>query len=231
MTLRHGPWFTCMTSYHTEPPQNRWIQDRQNFVSLFHDDCAVILGGGNTKLQPLWSTFTVGDPNLLKHKPGDEDPNFFPPPGIRHVPTDAKLDPEKGLLDLDYGGVPCSVSVDISDPKKAKLTYRLLSPRPDRVEAHVTLLPKIGVEWKTASAESGTLSATPLKLSPGEAGKWFEHRGWRISVPSQASIQWPVLPHNPYTKDGHAEPHEGRIVMTLPFDAKTSQYEITVEVP
>jgi hypothetical protein len=25
-----------------------------------------------------------------------------------------------------------------------------------------------------------------------------------------------VLPHNPYTKDGHAEPAEGRIVLDFP---------------
>ena len=40
---------------------------------------ALILGGGNTKLQPAWSNFTVGDPALLAHKPGDTNPVFRPP--------------------------------------------------------------------------------------------------------------------------------------------------------
>src|SRR5438132_11362652 len=104
MVVRHGPWFACLSAYEAEISDKRWIQDRQNFVSLFHDKTGLILGGGNTKLQPLWSTFTVGDPALLFHKPGDEDPNFIPPPGVRHIPTDAKLDPQRSALDLDYGG-------------------------------------------------------------------------------------------------------------------------------
>jgi hypothetical protein len=38
-----------------------------------------------------------------------------------------------------------------------------------------------------------------------------------------------VLPHNPYTKDGHAEPREGRIVMTLPFSRDVMKYELLIE--
>jgi hypothetical protein len=48
-------------------------------------------------------------------------------------------------------------------------------------------------------------------------------------VPEEASLLWPVLPHNPYTKDGHAEAHEGRIVLALPFGA-ARRHEIAVEV-
>ena len=50
------------------------------------------------------------------------------------------------------------------------------------------------------------------------------------SLPPQASITWSVLPHNPYTKDGHAEPAEGRIVITLPFSAEVLKHELTITV-
>jgi hypothetical protein len=63
---------------HTPYP-SRWIQDRQNLVSLYHDKIGVILGGGNTKLQPLWSTFSVGDRAQFHHKAGDETPISFRP--------------------------------------------------------------------------------------------------------------------------------------------------------
>jgi hypothetical protein len=230
MTRRQGPWFTCVTSYTADIDDRRWIQDRQNFFSLFHDKTAVIVGGGNTKLQPLWSTFTVGDVSLLKHKPGDEDPKFLPPKGIRHTPTAAVLRPDDCAVDLDYDGVNCTASVDISDPAKAKLVYALQSPSHSTVAAHVTLIPKLKEKWETASGKTGTLSKEPIDLQPGEAGAWFAHRGFRISVPPQASITWPALPHNPYTKDGHAEPGEGRIVITLPFSPERMKYELTVEV-
>lgn len=42
-----------LSAYHCEPGETRWIQDRQAFVSVFHDDTGLILTGSNTKLQPL----------------------------------------------------------------------------------------------------------------------------------------------------------------------------------
>ena len=229
MTRRAGPWFLCMTSYTAEIDPRRWIQDRQNFLSLYHDDMSLILGGGNTKLQPLWSTFTVGDIKLLRHKPGDESPRFVPPPGLKHTPSSAALHVEENMLDLDYAGTDCSVAVDLADEKRAKVTYTLRSPTTRQVAAHVPLIPKLKGKWASASGKGGTLSEDTIDLKPGEAGEWFAHRGFRIKIPSDASITWPALPHNPYTKDGHAELREGRIVITLPFSPQQTSQEILVE--
>ena len=41
---------------------------------------------------------------------------------------------------------------------------------------------------------------------------------------------WPVLPHNPYTKDGHATAEEGLIVVVLPYHGALPRHELTVEV-
>ena len=228
-TRQEGPWFVCLTSYTAALPQNRWIQDRQNFLSLYRDGLHVILGGGNTKLQPLWSTFTVGDVSLLKHTPGDEDPNFIPPAGLRHVPTAATLDPEQARLELDYDGTKCAVQVDLANPASAKVTYTLLTTDSRDVAAHVPLLPKLGETWTTASGQSAVLGEAPIHLGPGEAGAWFAHRGFRINLPPQASIDWPALPHNPYAKDGKPTLGSGRIVITLPFSSEHPRHEITVE--
>ena len=75
---RHKPWQWAFSGYACKPPLSRWIQDRHNLVDVFHDELGLVAGGGNTKLQPYWSTFTVGDPTLLTQTPGDENPNFFP---------------------------------------------------------------------------------------------------------------------------------------------------------
>ena len=230
MTRRQGPWFACLTSYTAQVPQNRWIQDRQNFLSLYRDGFHVILGGGNTKLQPLWSTFTVGDVSLLKHAAGDEKPNFLPPQGLIHTPASATLDAEAARLELDYGGTKCAVQVDVSDPARAVVRYALLSPHVKNVAAHVPIIPALGEKWATESGKSGELSEGSFHLAPGEAGAWFAHRGVRIALPPQASITWPALPHNPYRKDGAAQPREGRIVITLPFSSSVTRQEIAVEV-
>lgn len=227
---RDGPWFACLTSYHCPVPTSRWIQDRQNFVSLFHDRTGLIVGGGNTKLQPLWSTFTVGDTHLLSHRPGDENPQFTPPAGLFHVPTEARLHPDNLALDLTYGPTSCHVQVEILAPNKARLIYTVDAVPAAPMEAHVTLLPHVGKPWQTAAGPHGALGSDAWRLSATEAGAWFGHNGWRITVPAGASLAWPVLPHNPYTKDGHAEPAEGRIVLTLPFSKDVLRQEVVVEV-
>lgn len=232
--LREKPWFVCTSAYTAPMIESRWIQDRQNFVSLYHDKIGLILGGGNTKLQPLWSTFTVGDVSLLKHKDGDEDPKFTPPPGLIHIPRTATL--VKGAdrtagVDLEYGDATCRVTMDVSKPESARVTYSASALLTLPVAAHVTLLPHIGKRWETASGRSGMLGKESIKLGPGEAGAWFSHAGWRASVPAGASIEWPLLPHDPYTKDGHAALTEGRIVMTLPFTRGNLSQTITVNVP
>ena len=38
--------------------------------------------------------------SLLKHKPGEEEPNFAPPKGIVHVPKTAALDPQATVDEL-----------------------------------------------------------------------------------------------------------------------------------
>jgi hypothetical protein len=240
LTRRQGPWFACMSAYHTPVYPSRWIQDRQNLVSLYHDKVGVILGGGNTKLQPLWSTFSVGDTSKLYHKKGDEDPNFLPPTYFYHVPQDAAIDPDSTRLLLQYGPVKCQVKVDLRDPKRAKLIYSSEGLDEKKVEgsettfkgpveAHIPFLVKIGGEWSTQSGKSGKIGAQPVKLNAGEAGDWFEHRNWKVYLPKNATVQWPVLPHNQYRKDGHAEPEEGRIVVTIPFD-RVESHEVIVEV-
>jgi hypothetical protein len=189
----------------------------------------LILGGGNTKLQPLWSSFTVGDPQLLKHRAGDENPDFSEPAGLLHVPSRATLAPGGDALALEYGAVKCGIRLDLSQTNQARLVYTAdVAGTAAPVEAHVTFLPAPGKAWRTAGGESGTLGAKTIALNAEEVGGWFEHDGWRVELPAGATIAWPALPHNPYRKDGHAEIAEGRIVATLPFSDKAKSQVIAV---
>jgi hypothetical protein len=239
---RSGPWFTCISSYHPPPrfnlinlrmilkgdpftilpythvPSTRWIQDRQNFVSLFHDKTGLILGGGNTKMQPLWSTFIVGDASKLKHAPGDQNPNFFPKPGLVHMPSGAKLDAGNLKLDLTYYQTKCHVQVQTDSESHATIVYSVDEIPPFGVTAHVPLI-----------VDSKKIEADIAKAK--ETGR-LSHRGWRIALPKGATLEYPVAPHNPYTKDGHIDnPDDARCVITLPFSESVKKYQITVEVP
>jgi len=88
---RHNPWQWAISGYTCPPSDSRWIQDRQNLIDVFHDEMGLVVGGGNTKLQPYWSTFTVGDPSQLKIVPGQMAPDFTPNVDLRWTPDTAIL--------------------------------------------------------------------------------------------------------------------------------------------
>lgn len=231
LVRRKGPWSVCISAYHCPVYANRWIQDRQNFVSVFHDRCGLIIGGGNTKLQPLWSNFTVGDVSLLSHKPGDIQPNFVPPHGIVHIPSAAglkKTDPVG--LGLTYGRERCSVRVEPVDEHTLRIYLSASAKSGEAVEAHVTLMPRIGQPFAAGGVPERKLGDEPFDLSGAQCRGWISHAGWKLEVPGSASVKWPVLPHNPYVKDGAAKPAEGRIVVTLPFSSEANEHVLTLTV-
>ncbi|GEM_PF-330444 len=105
--IRRGEaWSWGFSAYTAEVPDNRWIQDRHNLVDLFHEDLGLVAGGGNTKLQPYWSTFTVGDPSLLHHTPGDQNPNFTPEIALRWTADEAAVSRDGDLTRLDATIIP-----------------------------------------------------------------------------------------------------------------------------
>jgi hypothetical protein len=210
---RRGPWFMVISALTTPVPNPRWIQDRQNFVSIYHDKVGLILGGGNTKLQPAWSNFTVGNTALLFHRPGDENPNFQPPAGLLHVPSSAqRLTGNDFGVELLYGKHRGRIELIVKD--KAHLDVKL-SGDPE-MTAHVTLLPHMKKPLAQSSGEKVILGTQPVNWKFPSAGSWVEHAGARILLPPSTSARWPLLPHDPYKKDGSATEDQARIVLDAP---------------
>lgn len=231
MTQRTGPWFVCLSAYINKISSSRWIQDRQNLVSIFHDKTGLILGGGNTKLQPLWSNFTVGDTALLQHKPGDTAPVFTPSGLLYHIPKAAALKITKPQgLSLRYGSERCGISVEPVDEKLLRIHLRSTVSSGQPVAAHLTLIPQMGKPLTTASGAQRIIDDKTFSLTSTETGGWISHNGWKLMLPDGASVSWPALPHNQYKKDGFALPAEGRIVVTLPFSQDHQEYSLNLEV-
>lgn len=228
---RKGPWFVCLSAYACEIPPSRWHEDRQNLVSVFHDKTGLIIGGGNTKLQPLWSTFTVGDTSLLKHKPGDENPKFTPDGPLLHVPSEARLAGKETVgLDLIYGKETCKVRIEPVDDTKLRLILTATADSDQPVAAHLTLIPHLDKPFTTERGTEKDLSKDGFTLASDSVGKWIAHSGWRITVPEGASVTWPALPHNPYVKDGSAKLEEGRIVISVPFSRDHSEQTLELTI-
>src|SRR5690606_30685604 len=78
LIAREDPWIVSLSAYCCERTPNRFIQDRQNLISIYHRDAGLIIGGGNTKLQPFWSTLTVGDPRLVSPVGATRETNLAP---------------------------------------------------------------------------------------------------------------------------------------------------------
>ncbi|MFH1566653.1 MAG: hypothetical protein ABIL09_01545, partial [Gemmatimonadota bacterium] len=220
LVRRRRPWFLCLSAFIAPIPENRWGQDRQSFASLFHDDAGLILGGGNTKLQPRWSTFAVGDPALLFHTPGDEEPDFRARQGLLHVPDRAAYadDPERPAVVLGYGGVEGRLEVHLLDEHAAEVTLSASGFTHLPVEGHLTLLPHLGQPLRHSGGEEVVLGEEAVSWEGGD-GAWIEPGGWRLTLPAGTRLVWPVLPHNPYRKAGDATAAEGRLVVCVPLAA------------
>lgn len=228
---RKAPWFVCLSAYCCPIPTSRWIQDRQNLVSVYHDRVGLIVGGGNTKLQPLWSNFTVGDISLLKHKPGDTAPNFIPAGPLFHIPSEASIKQADPIgLNLTYGGERCNIFVEPVDDETAYIHLRSTSRSGMTVEGHITLIPHVGQQFRTGKAPERALGDESFTLTSEDAGGWIAHAGWKLSLPEGSKVIWPALPHNPYVKDGAAKVGEGRIVVSIPFTPERREYVLKLQV-
>jgi len=229
LVLRRDPWQICFSAYCCPVPRSRWIQDRQNLVDVFLDGLGVVIGGGNTKLQPYWSTFTVGDPGEVRHRPGDANPDFAPHTETRWVPTRSALNPDRTApsLELTYHDHIGRVGAEFLESGELRLTYEAVGAVRQHFEAHVPFLRRQG-RIRFASGLSVYLTEEPVVLRAAQTGAWFEWDGLRAEVPVGATLTWPARQHNPYAKDGAAPLANAKLVMILPFSAEQRRHTLTL---
>ena len=223
---RHMPWQWAMSAYTCPPTDSRWFQDRQNMIDVFHDEMGLVIGGGNTRLQPYWSTFTVGDPSSLKIEPGQEAPDFTPNVDLRWTPDSATLtaDDSATHMRLKYGDIKCHVTVRATEERGLAMTFT--APAGQGVEAHVPVLRRTSaVEF--ASGKSIALTDSPHAVMADDIGEHFLLGGLKVTVPGGASLRWPARQYNPYRKDGSSSISSAKLVLVLPFES-VSTHTITL---
>jgi len=93
IVMREGPCFGCLSAFVCPPVGSRWGQDRQQFLSLWHERTGLLIGGGNSKDQPEWSTFIAGG---------------------RFVPDAGELTDDGRGVTLTYGDLRCTLTLDLS---------------------------------------------------------------------------------------------------------------------
>ena len=60
--------------------------------------------------------------------------------------------------------------------------------------------------------------------------EWIRHRAWELSLPEEAIVSWPVLPHNPYEGDGHSDHNQGRLVVSLHLSNEGESHPVRLKV-
>ena len=137
---RKDGWFYCLSGIVTPPVETRWGQDRQSFVSIWHERTGLIVGGGNSKDQPEWSTIIVGT---------GSDAAYLPTAATLHTGTDADA------LILTCGGQTSTIEIRVVSDER--LEVRLTGDSKGTSLGQLLLTPELGQTLRTGAGDTFTL--------------------------------------------------------------------------
>ncbi len=232
LLVREAPWLVSYSGYCAPRTPNRFIQDRQNLLSIFHRETGLIIGGGNTKLQPRWSTMTVGDIALVSPEGSTRETPLAPESDLAYVPESVSIeetDPRAWTMRISTGGAVMVVGTKILSDQSLVITARLEKAAPDgrKTAAHLTFIRYGESQVQFSDGSTAILGEEAFERS-GVAS--IGYHGWNLTLPEKARVSWPVLPHNPYMGDGRAQIAEGRLVVSLPMDNVGEEVTLTLDV-
>lgn len=232
--FRRKGWVCVLSAYTASRTPNRFIQGRQNFLSLYHQKTGLLLGGGSTKIQPLWSTVTVGKPDALSPDSATPDSDLAPTvseTGLHYVPERVSLqslEDDNWELRIHTGGALVSLQVQDFSEHAVHLRVELLETaiegRP--VAVHLPLLPYFKDSVFLSESEEQKFSQETWTR---KGITCLQHHGFELSSPELFSVTWPARADNPYTADGKSELGEARLVVRLDLQ-KNFLHELTLSV-
>ena len=178
-------WTGFLSWQHTPELPNRFILDTQNYIELWHKESGYLLGTGNSKYMPRFST--------IRRING----------GRSYVPDHAKSTnqtPTEVVAVYSFGPDRIQVAVSLSDAA-CRIGFEVLTQKSDAVyEAGLMLALKPGEEVCLAGSSE---RIAPLKLirHPFRSGG-LSWRGRSFTLPEGTVLDYPLIPHNPYTQHG-----------------------------
>ncbi len=211
---RKGPWFYCVSGFTATPIKNRWALDRQNFISVWHEQLGLIIGGGNSKAQAEWSNF------------------IFPRAGrLAHIPTNGEVreDNPKDTVILTYEDKRASIEISPENKKGMRIKTQLLDPE-SSTTGQLLLYLKAGNTCKTASGGVFSLNDKSVEIRAEEAGPWVEFEGWRITLPVGSRITFPSFPFDPYDRQGKSTLAQARGILSYPLNSSLPSATFTITI-
>ena len=206
--LDSDAWSGFLSWQLTAEQDSRFLLDTQNFIELWHRESGYLVGTGNSKYAPRFST--------LRRVDGGR--SYIPDAATCLERTATRVE-----CAYDFGSDRILVTLELSG-ETCRVGFRLLS----------------GVLLPGAGASAGAYEAALLlalargdvvhiggqarTVEPTQLLEWrsgptsapgFEWRGRTFHVPAGARLQYPIVPHNPYTQ--HGLPGEEAYVARLSF--------------
>jgi len=216
--VRAQDWACAASAIVTSPSaDSRWWQDRQQHMSLWHRRSDLIIGGGNTKGQPLFSTL------VLERADGTLESYLAETAQLRRV------EPMSLTLSLNIGREQVELLARIDDVRTVRLAVLWSGPGHGRC---VWQLP-LWLDHSTGIDAGGThhaLGEAPLMLGGEKLGNELKHKSWRLRWSGgEASFHWPALPFNPYKKDGTADLASAQGVLRIGL-RQSQQARVTITI-
>ena len=198
VVCRDRAWFACLSAF----VQSRWGQDRQAYLSLWHDDVGLVLGGGNSKDQADWSSFVAN--GML-------------------MPDRGELLPDGSGIALSYGNIRCLLKLRFEGQNAVIEATSEGGPALQQF----TVQAKSGATVCSAAGSQTTLGDEPVSWGPGKLGDWIEVKGCRIHVPQGTEFRWPSEAFNPYAADGAATFGSEAGILAVRLDNRSVRWEIS----
>ncbi len=214
LARRQPPWFYCLSGFTAPPTKNRWGMDRQNFVSVWHDQVGLILTGGNSKGQPEWSNFVFSRGGR---------PAYIPTAGeVREKnPKDAVL--------LSYDDRKAVLSISAKSKTELEVQAELQDASASAYGQLVLYL-KAGNTLKSMAGGVFSLSEKPIEILAEDSGGWIEYEGWRITLPPGSKLIFPSGPFDPFNRQAKGSLSEARGLLSYRLNASTSNVSFTITV-
>jgi len=205
----------------------RWIQDRQNFVSIFHDRVGLIVGGGNTSFSRSGATSrsaTLAAATVRRARPIQV-----------HSAAGDRAHSSARRWNRPTAGTDAGLMA--TNAARSRQTHQRHNPehpsrataQSDAVAGHITLIPHMGKPFTCERGTQRTIGEEAFTLSGKDIGGWIEHAGWRLSLPRRRPSRGPCF--RTTLRQGRLSPcSEGRIVVSLPFSQQKPEYTLKLEV-
>jgi len=210
---KSGPWQLALSGLiDTQAINSRFYLDRQSHLSVFHEKEGLIITGANSKRQPELATFTEMVGNTLVLMP---------------LSSRFQMGETEDRLSLAYNTFFSDLYATAAD-KTVSLRFAISgrgTPGAD-TRLNMQLCLKAGEVIETGAGKKLVLGTERVELPPSDLGGRIVHRGWTLEFPRNATLIWPVYPHNPYADvpETNIAYAVGRLTVPLVLKAQTGRY-------